>query len=125
MNTRKPEALAGLRDLLKGLDARTPQSIAQAIERARAVLAKVDTTLGRVPDDFYTAPQCAAYLKLSHDKLYKWRTKGGSPPFIQLAVNRFLYRKTDVDEWLVKQRKLSILPKPRRGRGGGGGRKVI
>ena len=64
---------------------------------------------------FFTPAQLAAYLKLSDDVLYKWRLNGEGPRFIQLVPRRFLYRKTDVEEWLERQRKVSIL-KPKRRR---------
>lgn len=65
---------------------------------------------------FYTPTQLAAYLKVSNDVVYKQRKFGGGPPFIQVIPRRFLYRKTDVEEWLAERRKLIVSPKPKRAR---------
>lgn len=71
-----------------------------------------------VESPFFTAPQLAAYLHVSPDVLYKWRRNGEGPPLCQVVARRYLYRKTDVEVWLVnkqRQRKKVIpFPKSRR-----------
>ena len=68
------------------------------------------------PTSFRTPAQLANYLHLSVDSLYKMRINGEGPPFVQLVARRFLYPIDATEEWLTKQRKLKVVPKPRRRR---------
>ena len=52
-------------------------------------------------DIMLSTPKAAAYLGVSAQTLYRWRTAGTGPAYYRNPVNqRIYYRKEDLDAWL-------------------------
>lgn len=54
----------------------------------------------------YTTKQAADYLNLSDLTLRKWRWEGKLPKFVKLG-GKVLYRKQDLDDFIVQQIRIS------------------
>lgn len=48
--------------------------------------------------------EAAVYLRTSTSTLAKYRTRGNGPAFIRQSSRKTLYRKADLDAWLVARR---------------------
>ena len=46
--------------------------------------------------------EAATYLGLSYSTLCRWRMTGEGPPFVRAGARRIIYRKTDLDNWLLQ-----------------------
>jgi excisionase family DNA binding protein len=57
--------------------------------------------LGR--HELLTPNEAAAYLRVSKSYLDKLRVYGGGPRFVRPGKRKILYRKSDLDEWLVSR----------------------
>lgn len=55
---------------------------------------------------YLTTKEAAAYIRLSPRTLEGFRCRGGGPLYI-LAGRRCLYRKEDLDEWALANRRRS------------------
>ncbi len=52
-----------------------------------------------------TQSELSEFLKISERTLERWRSEQQGPPFIQpIRGGKVRYRKTDVSDWLQKQR---------------------
>ena len=52
------------------------------------------------PPHYMTTDECAAFLKLSPERLYQMRKEGGGPPFCQPTPRTVRYRLADVESWM-------------------------
>lgn len=48
--------------------------------------------------------EAADYLRTSTSTLAKYRTRGNGPAFIRQSSRKTLYRKADLDAWLIARR---------------------
>lgn len=58
------------------------------------------------PQTYLSTHQAARYLGLSHRTLEGFRCRGGGPAFIK-AGRRCLYRRHDLDDWALANRRIS------------------
>ena len=69
--------------------------------------AKIDELANLVlrsnPPQFMTTEECAAFLKVSAERLYQMRKEGGGPPFCQPTARWVRYRLSDVEAWMNEQ----------------------
>lgn len=54
-------------------------------------------------DDLLTTEELAEILHTSWRTLARWRSERIGPPYVR-AGHRILYRRSDVDEWLEKNK---------------------
>ncbi len=57
-------------------------------------------------DEFFGNPEAAAYLGVSPITLAKWRVYGAGPAFYKLN-RKVVYRRSDLDAWLLSKRRTS------------------
>ena len=43
-------------------------------------------------------------LRISNTTLARWRQNGKGPAFIRLGYNRVVYRRSDVERWLIERK---------------------
>ena len=43
-------------------------------------------------------------LRISNVTLARWRQNGKGPAFIRLGYNRVVYRRSDVERWLIERK---------------------
>ncbi len=52
-------------------------------------------------EEFLSDAQLAELLKVTNRTTARWRNDGEGPPFIRAGARRVLYRRVDIDAWLI------------------------
>jgi DNA-binding transcriptional MerR regulator len=55
-------------------------------------------------NDLLTQSEVAAMLRRKVDTIRHWRTHGNGPPFIRIGKRGALYKRADVEGWLIANR---------------------
>lgn len=55
-------------------------------------------------DPLYVPEEAASLLKSNAQTLERWRSTGTGPPFVKVG-RRVAYRLSDLENWLVEQRR--------------------
>jgi hypothetical protein len=54
-------------------------------------------------DEFLSDAQLCAMLRVTSRTTARWRVEGNGPAFIRAGGRRVLYRREDLDVWLMKR----------------------
>jgi excisionase family DNA binding protein len=56
----------------------------------------------RMPEEYLTIGEAAAYLQRPVQTLYRWRVQGYGPPAAKVG-RALLYRRSEIDRWMREQ----------------------
>ena len=76
----------------------TIAELAASIEELR------ETVLRSHPPEIMTPKECAAYLEVTDETLFRWRKDGFGPPYSQPNSRIVRYLRSEVVEWLKEVR---------------------
>jgi excisionase family DNA binding protein len=61
--------------------------------------------------DLLTPDEAGKYLRCAKQTLARWRCEGGGPAYVKMGT-RVLYRRVDLDAWIVGRRLLATAQRP-------------
>lgn len=61
--------------------------------------------------DLLTPDEAGKYLRCAKQTLARWRCEGGGPAYVKVGT-RVLYRRADLDAWIVGRRVLATAQRP-------------
>jgi predicted DNA-binding transcriptional regulator AlpA len=76
-------------------------SASRSRDRAHTVL----SASKRSPEDLLTTLQTAEQYAIKPATLRNWRWKRQGPPFVRVGSKKIVYRRADVDAWLLQQQR--------------------